>query len=133
MITIFLVLTTLIALEFYELNWQKSSTLRGLLLKNYNYYSKNILLFAIRHLSFIYVLFIIFFLNIANSFSYIAIGIKFIDISTKLFICKKIEENGDGYLDQMLNGSDIQLGISLQFLNMIIYTILIALALITVS
>jgi hypothetical protein len=48
----------------------------------------------------------------------------------KLFICKKIEQEGEGYLNSILGTADIELGGFLPFLNMMIYSTLIVFALI---
>ncbi|WP_320034970.1 hypothetical protein ACMC56_13820 [Campylobacterota bacterium DY0563] len=106
-----------IAVEIFESNWQKSDTLHGVIYNNYAIYKKSILLFFLLNLSFIYSIFLVIYLQ-NNSFLMLSIvGIKFLDISLKLSIIKKIEEN--------INIEDILPNVKMTFLfrymNALIY------------
>lgn len=106
-----------IAVEIFESNWQKSETLHGVIYNNYAIYKKNIFLFFLLNLGFIYSIFLVVYLQ-NNSFLMLSIvGIKFLDISLKLKLMKKIDEN--------INIEDIFPNIKMNFLfryiNAIIY------------
>ncbi|MGB5965331.1 MAG: hypothetical protein WBG65_07325, partial [Sulfurimonadaceae bacterium] len=49
---IYLLLIVYIALELFEIQWQKADTLIGILAKLYRYYNKNIILFFLMHPTF---------------------------------------------------------------------------------
>lgn len=81
-----------IAIELFETNWQKSDTLYGLINNNFLAYQKSIIIYFLLHISFYYSLF----LSISfNNFGFIMSSIvvlKFLDISFKLTIMKKLSE-----------------------------------------
>ena len=87
---IFLLLIIFIALEFFESNWQKSDTLYGFLNNNFLLFKKNIFLYFIFHISFIYAIFISFYLNNFSFWMSSIFIVKFIDISFKLSIMRKL-------------------------------------------
>ena len=87
---IFLLLIIFIALEFFESNWQKSDTLYGFLNNNFLLFKKNIFLYFIFHISFIYSIFISFYLNNFSFWMSSIFIVKFIDISFKLSIMRKL-------------------------------------------
>ncbi|WP_321470054.1 hypothetical protein [Halarcobacter sp.] len=106
-----------IAIEIFESNWQKSDTLHGVIYNNYTIYKKSILLFFLLNLSFIYSIFLVIYLQ-NNSFLMLSIvGVKFLDISLKLTIMKKIEDE--------INIEDILPNVKMTFLfryiNALIY------------
>ena len=87
---IFLLLIIFIALEFFESSWQKSDTLYGFLNNNFLLFKKNIFLYFIFHISFIYSIFISFYLNNFSFWMSSIFIVKFIDISFKLSIMRKL-------------------------------------------
>ncbi|WP_321312235.1 hypothetical protein [Halarcobacter sp.] len=98
-----------IAIEIFESNWQKSDTLHGVIYNNYTIYKKSILLFFLLNLSFIYSIFLVIYLQ-NNSFLMLSIvGVKFLDISLKLTIMKKIEDE--------INIEDILPNVKMTFLS----------------
>lgn len=79
-----------IAVELFESNWQKSNDLYGLINNNYLIFKKNIFIYFLLHLSFFYTIFLaIYFNNFSFWMSSIFI-LKFLDISFKLSIMKKL-------------------------------------------
>lgn len=79
-----------IAVELFESNWQKSNDLYGLINNNYLIFKKNIFLYFSLHLAFFYTIFLaIYFNNFSFWMSSIFI-LKFLDISFKLSIMKKL-------------------------------------------
>lgn len=108
-----------IAIEIFESNWQKSETLYGFIYNNYSIYKKNLFLFFILNLSFIYSIFLVIYLH-NNSFLMLSIvGIKFMDISLKLNLLKKIDD-GIGLEEVIPN---IKMGFLFRYLNVLLYPI----------
>lgn len=106
-----------IAIEIFESNWQKSDSLYGVIYNNYKVYKKSILFFFFLNPSFIYSIFLVIYLH-NNSFLMLSIiGVKFLDISLKLNIMKKIDENLP--LENVM--PNIKMGFLFRYLNVIIY------------
>ena len=115
---IFLLLIIFITLEFFESSWQKSDTLYGFLNNNFLLFKKNIFLYFIFHISFIYAIFISFYLN---NFSFWMISIfivKFIDISFKLSIMRKLL---NGMSIEEIIPMNINMSPILRYFNVIVY------------
>ncbi len=108
-----------IAIELFESNWQKSQTLHGYLANNYTIYRKNFFLFLLLNSSFIYSLFLIFYLNNATFLMISIVGMKFLDIAFKLNILTKMDKGIN--LDEVM--PNIQMGLVLRYLNVLIYPI----------
>ena len=79
-----------VALEFFESKWQKSDTLYGLLNNNFRIFQKNIFLYFLLHLTFFYTIFVSFYLNNFSFWMSSILIIKFLDISFKLSLMKKL-------------------------------------------
>ena len=79
-----------VALEFFESKWQKSDTLYGLLNNNFQIFQKNIFLYFLLHLTFFYTIFVSFYLNNFSFWMSSILIIKFLDISFKLSLMKKL-------------------------------------------
>lgn len=79
-----------VALELFEANWQKSDTLYGLLNNNFQIFQKNIFLYFLLHLTFFYTIFVSFYLNNFSFWMSSILIIKFLDISFKLSLMKKL-------------------------------------------
>ncbi len=78
-----------IALELFEVEWQKATTLIGMLAKMYHYYQKSIFLFLLLHPTFIFSIVFATLMNY-NLYSVILVSIKFLDIATKLLMMQQI-------------------------------------------
>ncbi len=106
-----------VAIEIFESNWQKSDSLYGLIYNNYLVYKKNIIFFFLLNPGFIYSIFLIIYLH-NNSFLMLSIvGIKFLDISLKLNIMKKIDE--EIALEEVI--PNIKMGFIFRYINALIY------------
>jgi hypothetical protein len=106
-----------VAIEIFESNWQKSDSLYGLIYNNYAVYKKNIIFFFLLNPGFIYAIFLIIYLH-NNSFLMLSIvGIKFLDISLKLNIMKKIDE--EIALEEVM--PNIKMGFVFRYINVLIY------------
>ncbi len=104
--------------ELFESTWQKSDTLYELILKNYSLFRKNIFLYFTSHLSFFYAIFIALALgNFSFLISSIVI-IKFMDISFKLSMMKKLY-NGSSIEEVM--PINIKMTPLYRYMNVIIY------------
>ena len=79
-----------VALELFESKWQKSDTLYGLLNNNFQIFQKNIFLYFLLHLTFFYTIFVSFYLNNFSFWMSSILIIKFLDISFKLSLMKKL-------------------------------------------
>ena len=79
-----------VALEFFESKWQKSDTLYGLLNNNFQIFQKNIFLYFLLQLTFFYTIFVSFYLNNFSFWMSSILIIKFLDISFKLSLMKKL-------------------------------------------
>ena len=115
---IFLLLIIFIALEFFESSWQKSDTLYGFLNNNFLLFKKNIFLYFIFHISFIYAIFISFYLNNFSFWMSSIFIVKFIDISFKLSIMRKLL---NGTSIEEIIPMNINMSPILRYFNVIVY------------
>lgn len=81
-----------VAIELFESNWQKSSTLYGMLENNFLVYKKNIFLYFILHISFFYSLYLSISSNNFGFWMSSILALKFFDIIFKLSIMKKLSD-----------------------------------------
>jgi len=107
-----------IAIELFETNWQKSDTLYGLLNNNFLVYKRNIFVYFILHLSFFYSLYLAFNLNNFGFFMNSIIVLKFLDISFKLLLMKRLS-NGKNI--EELIPFNMPISAVLRYLNVLIY------------
>lgn len=77
------------ALEFYEVLWQKASTLIGMLARMYAHYHKSVFVFLLMHPTF-YFLIAFMMINDYNIYAVILLSIKTMDIATKLIMIKQV-------------------------------------------
>ncbi len=113
-----LLLIIFVILEFFESNWQKSDTLHGLLLNNFYLYQKNIFLYFTFHISFFYTIFLSFYLNNFGFWMSSILIIKFLDISFKLSMMKKLS-NGQELINVM--PMNINMTSIFRYMNVLIY------------
>lgn len=77
------------ALELYEILWQKANTLIGMLARMYEHYHKSVFVFLLMHPTF-YFLMAFMMLNDYNVYTVILLGIKTMDIAMKLMLIKQV-------------------------------------------
>lgn len=77
------------ALELYEVLWQKANTLIGMLARMYQHYHRSVFVFLLMHPTF-YFLIGFMMLNDYNIFSVVLLSIKTLDIATKLMLIKQV-------------------------------------------
>ena len=79
-----------IALEFFEANWQRSSTLMGSLAKSYYFYNKSIFLLLFMHIGYLYTLYVSLAFDILNWPIFFILLLKTLDIFMKIHLIQKI-------------------------------------------
>jgi len=125
-VNLFIVLFIIfVCLEIFEVSWQKEETFYGLIEKNYLIYKKNIFLYFAFNPSFIYVLFLAIFLNNFSFFMDIFVLLKFIDISYRLSLMKKLDK---GLSLEEVFPIDLQMTFWFRYLSFIIYGLLFVFA-----
>lgn len=117
--TTYILLTFIfLLLEFFESNWQKAPTLYGVIYNNYSMYEKNTLLYFLVNTTFIYSIFLAFYLNLFNFWMSSIIVIKFIDIAFRLHIINRLKCGSE--LSEFIP-ADINMNNLFRYLNVLIY------------
>lgn len=78
-----------LVLELYEVQWQKASTMMGMLARMYQHYHRSIFLFLIMHPTF-YLFMALMILTDYNIYALILLGVKAVDIVMKIVLIKQI-------------------------------------------
>jgi len=107
-----------IAIELFEINWQESDSLYGLIRNNFLVYKRNMFIYFILHLSFFYSLYLALSLNNFGFFMSVIIVLKFLDISFKLLLMKRLSS---GKNIEELIPFNISISVALRYLNVLIY------------
>lgn len=110
-----------VAIELFESNWQKSSTLYGMLENNFLVYKRNIFLYFILHISFFYSIYLSISSNNFGFWMSSILALKFFDIIFKLSIMKKLS---DGINMDEIIPFDANITAILRYLNVLIYPLL---------
>ena len=121
MTTILFLILFFIALELFESNWQKADSFYGVIKNNYQIYSKSISLFLVLNPTFIYSIYLAFTLNNFSFFMSSIIVVKFIDISFRLHLMKKIQNDED---ITSIVPFDIPMNIYYRYINVLIYPVM---------
>jgi len=116
--TILFLIIVFIALEIFESNWQKADTFYGVIKNNYQIYSKSILLFFLLNPTFIFSIYLAVSLNHFSFLMNLIIILKFVDISFRLNLSKKIDNNED---ISSIVPMDINYNVVLRYINVLIY------------
>ena len=88
---IYLLIILYIALELFEIQWQKADTLMNILGQLYRYYHKNLILFFMMHPTFYFGIA----LAMITDFSFSALALVFIktvDMATKILLIQQVFE-----------------------------------------
>lgn len=118
----------MILLELFEFSWQKGSNLQDYMQSLLNAFSKSIIFFILLHPSFLFVLYVIFGLNINSPLLLLIGGLKFFDIGFKIHILDKISKGLPlGAYQDMFN-SNINISNSTKLTSSILYVSLFYLA-----
>ena len=89
MSTVLLYIALYIVFEFFEIWWQKSDTLYGVLQNIYRYYQKSIFILLLIHPTF----YLLVYLMMASGYDIyiqIALGLKLSDIALKILFIQKV-------------------------------------------
>ena len=124
---IYIIILLYIALELFEVQWQKAETLMGVLGNLYRYYKKNLFLFFLMHPTFYVGIGIAMITDLA--FSAVAlIFIKTMDIATKIILIQQVFEKQE--LNAEMAGMLLQpLHPVMLYLSVVVYTPLVYFAL----
>ena len=114
----FLLLFIFIALEFFESNWQKSDSLYGVLINNFLLFRKNIFIYFSMHVTFFYTIFLSFYFNNFGFWMSSIFIVKFLDISFKLSIMKKLS---NGVPIERIMEINVKMTPVLRYFNVIVY------------
>lgn len=124
---VYLELLILIIFEFYESSWQKAPTLGQMLANIYSRYQQGIFTFLFSHPSFYYLLYLGLKYDLTNFWFLSILFFKFMDISYKLVLVKKIEEKA---LAEVLPVPlDMKISPWMGYINVVLYPLLFLLAL----
>jgi len=126
MTTIYTLIIILILLELFESSWQKAPTLFGIIHNNYLVYQKNIFTYFLLNPSFIYSLFLAFYLNVFGIWMSSIILMKFMDIAFRLHIITKMN---DGIELTSILPMDMQMNNYLRYFNVLVYPLSLIFAL----
>ena len=107
-----------IFLEFFESTWQKSDTLFGLVINNFNIFRRNIFFYFTLHATFFYTIFLSFYFNNFGFWMSSIFIIKFADIAFKLSIMKKLSY---GISIESIIPMNIKMTPLFRYFNVIIY------------
>ena len=114
----FLLLFIFIALEFFESNWQKSDSLYGVLINNFLLFIKNIFIYFSMHVTFFYTIFLSFYFSNFGFWMSSIFIVKFLDISFKLSIMKKLS---NGVPSERIMEINVKITPILRYFNVIVY------------
>lgn len=109
-----------IALEIFESTWQKSDTLYGLIVNNFAMYQKSLFTYFILHTTFFYSIYLAISLNNFSFWMSSILVLKFLDISFKLSMMKKLS-NGESINEVM--PMDVKMTPLFRYMNVLIYPI----------
>ena len=107
-----------IAVEIFESNWQKSDSMYGLISNNFVMYKKSIFLYFTLHLSFFYTIFVSIYLNNFSFWMSSILVMKFLDISFKLNMMKKLSQGSS--LEEVMP-INIKMTAIFRYMNVLIY------------
>jgi len=117
---LYLTLIFFAALEVFESNWQKSDKFAGVIKNNYLIYKKSVFLFILLNPTFIYALYLAISMNNYSFLMNLIIILKFVDISFRLHLCRKIDNNDD---ISKLIPYDMEYNFFLRYINVVIYPV----------
>lgn len=78
-----------IALESYEILWQKADSMMGMLLRMHRYYARNILLFLLMHPTYYFVIYLVLEQGLSPLLGVI-LFVKTFDIATKIVLIEQV-------------------------------------------
>ena len=117
---LYLTLLFFAALEVFESNWQKSDTFAGVVKNNYLIYKKSVFIFILLNPTFFYALYLSISMNNYSFLMNLIIVLKFVDISFRLHLSRKIDNDEDvsGLIPE-----DMKYNFFLRYINVVIYPV----------
>ncbi|BCD60756.1 MULTISPECIES: hypothetical protein [unclassified Nitratiruptor] len=120
---------TLALFELYESSWQRGSTFGAIINNIYARYKRSVFYLILSHPAFIFCLYLGVAYDLTNFWFLSILFLKFLDISYKLVLAKKIEEH------RLAEVLPIPLDMPIQpwmmYLNVILYPLFLYLAFVT--
>ncbi len=116
--TIIIFLLFFIVFEIFESSWQKADSFYEVINNNYKIYKKNLFFYFLLNPTFIYSLFLSFYLNNFGFWMSSIIVIKFADISFRLYLMQKITKNESF---KNIIPIDITMNIYIRYINVAVY------------
>jgi len=116
--TVYFLIIIFIALELFESNWQKADKFYGVIENNYKAYKKSIFFFFLLNPTFIFSIYLAISLNHYTFLMNLIIIMKFVDISFRLNLCKKIDNNED--LSSIIP-YNLEYNVVYRYINVLIY------------
>ena len=125
--TLYLLMIGYIALELFEVQWQKADTIIGMLQRIYLRYSQNILLFFILHPTFSFGIWLMM-VTKGSTAAIVLLFIKAADIATKIILIQQVFEKKDvpPELESMLSAP---LNPIMPYIGLLVYPPLVFMAL----
>lgn len=121
-IVIFYLLT-----ELFEAYNQKGNSLKEILTYNSYVFSSAPLMYILFHISYFFLL--VLYMKYQSPMLFIVLLLKSLDLGYKLFLVSKIQNEGEGYLDSRLKGSDISINPLFKYISPVLYFMLVFIAL----
>lgn len=116
--SLYFLIIIFIALELFESNWQKADSFYGVIKNNYQIYKKSIFLYFILNPTFIFSIYLAVSLSHFSFLMNLIIILKFVDISFRLHLSKKIDKDED--ITQVVP-YDMEYNATLRYANVLIY------------
>jgi hypothetical protein len=116
--TLYFLVIIFVALELFESNWQKAATFYEVIQNNYTVYKKSIWLFFLLNPTFIFSIYLAISLSHYSFLMNLIIVLKFLDISFRLNLSKKIENDHD---IASLVPVNIEYNIIYRYINVVVY------------
>lgn len=111
-------LAILIGFELFESNWQKADNFYGLLGNNYLIYKKNLILYICMHPAFFFMLYFAM-SHYVDLWIASIVAMKFFEISLKLNMMQKIEQNKP--IEEIMP-INMQITPALRYMNVMLYS-----------
>lgn len=122
------IILLMVMLEIIEANFQRASTLEGMIERLYGYYQQSVFVFFLVHPTFYFVLFIALYLNLFNWYTLAILGLKSLDIFFKIEMIQQryLRQQMDEELKIMMK---MKLAPWMSLLGVLMYVPLMAMAL----
>jgi len=78
-----------VALEMYEISWQKAPTMMGMITRMNKYYKNNIILFLLMQPTFYFAIYLAMISNF-NPYAMFFLFIKTVDVATKIILIEQV-------------------------------------------